>query len=73
MILAQGSRESPLVLIDDVLHEMDEDTGDRLLGWLEKRAQLIIASKDAETYKRCLSGARVLNVRGGMIEIAHAA
>jgi DNA replication and repair protein RecF len=40
--------DGPVLLLDDVLSELDRETGGRLLGWLEGQGQVVYTATDAQ-------------------------
>jgi DNA replication and repair protein RecF len=48
--LKQRCKETPLLLLDDVLSELDQERADRLLGQAEQAGQTFITSTDARPF-----------------------
>ncbi len=69
--LADGKGDLPVVLLDDVLSELDEQRRRAVLDSLGEWDQLVITSADGDRFSEGLpAAAKVLRVRAGTIEEA---
>ena len=64
--------ESPIVLLDDVLSELDINHQNRLLSMLDKRMQIIITTTDVTKIKESfVKDAKIYNVVKGSVKETH--
>jgi DNA replication and repair protein RecF len=48
VVVRQRNGESPVLLLDDVLSELDREVGGRVLGWLDGQGQVVYTATDAQ-------------------------
>jgi DNA replication and repair protein RecF len=52
LVARRRSGDTPVLLLDDVLSELDRDVGGRVLGWLEGQGQVVYTATDAQPAAR---------------------
>jgi DNA replication and repair protein RecF len=67
--VAQARGERPLLLLDDVLSELDQQRCERFLTYISQDTQIFLTTTDLGTIDRTsLQGARVSHIRQGRLE-----
>ena len=71
MLLERERRESPILLLDDVLSELDASRRQRLLEYVSRSQQAFISTTDLERVgKQYLDAAHIYKVENGEVRSA---
>jgi len=68
LTIMEERAERPVVLLDDILSELDEEKVSRIKGMLEAEYQSFLASPDMRDFPEGLKDVALFRVSGGMIE-----
>jgi len=70
LVIMEERAERPVVLLDDILSELDEEKVSRIKGMLEAEYQSFLASPDMRDFPEGLKGVALFKVSRGVIERA---
>jgi len=66
-LLHRATREQPVLLLDDVLSELDQQRRDRLLEHVAAEGQALVTATSVSALGNAASSAHILNVEGGTV------